>query len=239
MAVSLENGILVLPSGLPGYETSGFGQDKTSEGIGIGAAVFLTIPGLQVQLRLHDYFMGKVSLVVNWIIEILMSALEMSLNVDTVSGHIEPNCPELVTYECHRHKKTKEILFVDSEYYLATFVQQSPPFLPGIDITANRLFGPQPRTATYLCIWEVHLGHIKAIFSASDGWILAAAGNAFRLNFADYPNAPAAEYLLPIDPDGKMQSVIGKTQFLLGIQSHSLNLLWIPSMQPGEQDTRP
>jgi hypothetical protein len=74
----------------------------------------------------------------------------------------------------------------------------------GVDITANRLFGPQPRTATYVCIWEINLGRVKAILCASEARLFAAAGNAFRLNFVDFLNAPAAEFLLPIDPDGAL-----------------------------------
>lgn len=68
---------------------------------------------------------------------------------------------------------------------------------------ANRLFGPQPRTATYICLWEIRVGHVKAAISASDGNFLAAAGNSFRLNFIDSANAPAKNYQLPLDPDGE------------------------------------
>lgn len=53
-----------------------------------------------------------------------------------------------------------------------------------------------------MCIWEIRLGAVKFLLSASDGRVIAAAGNAFRLNFADLPNAPASAYLPAIDPDG-------------------------------------
>jgi hypothetical protein len=53
--VSLTNGVLVLPVGLLGYETSNSGQVSDS----IGTCVSFVIPELQVQFRLHDYFMGK------------------------------------------------------------------------------------------------------------------------------------------------------------------------------------
>lgn len=76
----------------------------------------------------------------------------------------------------------------------------------GVDITANRLFGPQPRTATYVCIWEIDVGCIKALLSASEGRLLAAAGEAARLNYVDFPNAPATEFLPPVDPDGMRTS---------------------------------
>lgn len=78
----------------------------------------------------------------------------------------------------------------------------------GIDITANRLFGPQPRTATYICIWEINLGRVKALLSASDGRLLAAAGSAFRLNYADLVNAPANEYLPAVEPDGQLPNMM-------------------------------
>lgn len=70
-----------------------------------------------------------------------------------------------------------------------------------MDITANRLFGPQPRTSTYICVWEIRLGHVKGVLSASEGQILAAVGKTFMLNFVDTANAPAAEFALPADPD--------------------------------------
>jgi len=47
--------------------------------------------------------------------DILTPTLEMSLNVDTVSGRIEPNCLERVTHECSQHKKTKDIFLIDGE----------------------------------------------------------------------------------------------------------------------------
>jgi hypothetical protein len=72
----------------------------------------------------------------------------------------------------------------------------------GIDITANRLFGPLPRTITYVCIWEISIGALKAALSAKDAGILSSAANAFRLNFVDASNAPATEHLLPEYPDG-------------------------------------
>jgi len=73
----------------------------------------------------------------------------------------------------------------------------------GLDIIANRLFGPQPRTATYVCIWEIALGSVKASVSANDATLLIAAANAFRSNFVDVVNAPADEFMPVVDPDGE------------------------------------
>ena len=54
--VCVERGTLILPAGLPGYEASSDNKDKN---VGIGACVVAILPDLQLQLRLHDYFMGK------------------------------------------------------------------------------------------------------------------------------------------------------------------------------------
>ncbi|KAG5648496.1 hypothetical protein DXG03_003107 [Asterophora parasitica] len=161
--LALERGTMIMPAGLPGSSSTPIGHQANA---GIGECLIVNVPDLQVQLRIHDYYM------------------EMSLNVGTLSGGLVSDYPEKVTY-----KKTanggKDIIHID-----------------GLDITANRLFGPQPRTATYVCIWEINLGRVKALLTASEGRLLAAVGDAFRLNFVDLPNAPATKFLPPVDPDG-------------------------------------
>ncbi|KAJ7045588.1 hypothetical protein C8F04DRAFT_939778 [Mycena alexandri] len=159
--VDLQNGLMVVPAGLPGYE-SGSGAEPLP---GIGSCVLLDLPELQVHFRLHDFFM------------------ELSLNIGTVTGCIESDFPERMTY-VRLKRRPKELIVID-----------------GIDITANRLFGPLPRTLTYVPIWEINVGALKAVLSARDATILSSAGNAFRLNFVDPSNAPADEYLLPEFPD--------------------------------------
>jgi hypothetical protein len=56
LMLCIERGTLILPAGLPGYRASG---DTNDLNVGIGACVAVTVPGMQLQLRLHDYFMGK------------------------------------------------------------------------------------------------------------------------------------------------------------------------------------
>lgn len=75
--------------------------------------------------------------------------------------------------------------------------------LSGLDVLANRLFGPQPHAATYLCIWDIHIGRIMGHLGTSEWRVLLAAGQSFGLNFSDPLNAPAAEYEIPGDPDGQ------------------------------------
>ncbi|KAJ7096249.1 hypothetical protein C8R44DRAFT_371827 [Mycena epipterygia] len=163
--VDLQNGLMVLPAGLPGYEKSSSLRDEAFPNPGIGSCVLLDMPELQVHFRLHDFFM------------------ELSLNISTVTACIESDFPERMTY-ARLKRRPKEIVVIE-----------------GIDITANRLFGPLPRTIAYVCIWEINIGAVNTVLSARDATILSSAGNAFRLNFVDSSNAPATEYLLPEYPD--------------------------------------
>jgi hypothetical protein len=52
---SIDNGSLIFPAGLPGYEKA----HPVVSGRDVGAHVALAIPEVQVYLRSHDYFMGK------------------------------------------------------------------------------------------------------------------------------------------------------------------------------------
>ncbi|KAF9268932.1 hypothetical protein L218DRAFT_892586 [Marasmius fiardii PR-910] len=108
--------------------------------------------------------------------------MEMSLNVDSISSRIEQDLPESVSYyDSHDGSNT---LVVD-----------------GIDITANRLFGPPPSNLTYVCIWEIHVGRVKSCITASEGSIIAGAGKTFGINYSDVLNAPASDYMPPSYPD--------------------------------------
>ncbi|EAU91786.1 hypothetical protein CC1G_04554 [Coprinopsis cinerea okayama7 len=109
--------------------------------------------------------------------------MEMTLNVDTVRGLMDTSVPEKMDYKTLQ-KKGKEVLFID-----------------GIDVVANRLFGPQPNTSTYLCIWEISLGSVKGQLTAFEAKAIAAAGNAFKVHFVDAVNAPADKFMPPLDPD--------------------------------------
>lgn len=77
---------------------------------------------------------------------------------------------------------------------------------------ANRLFGPQPRTSTYVCIWEIQVDSLRTAFSAYEGNIITTVMDVFRLNFDDPLNAPAAEFMLPTDPDGKCEPPIRRAR---------------------------
>ncbi|KAF5370617.1 hypothetical protein D9758_002040 [Tetrapyrgos nigripes] len=104
--------------------------------------------------------------------------MEMSLNIDPVSASVEKDYPEVVVYS---RRESRSCFVID-----------------GIDITANRLFGAPPRTLTYTCIWEIHLGATKIDCSSADAVYLSAAGKAFLFNFDDFLNAPAKDYSPPV-----------------------------------------
>jgi len=75
--------------------------------------------------------------------------------------------------------------------------------IAGLGIVANRLFGPQPNTSTYVCVWEITTGDVAASMSLPEFDRVVAALNAFKVNFVDAVNAPATEFLPPIHPDGE------------------------------------
>ncbi|KAI0267154.1 hypothetical protein BC834DRAFT_969170 [Gloeopeniophorella convolvens] len=110
--------------------------------------------------------------------------LELNFNVGPVYGDVESDYSERSIFARNKW-------FPDSEVFM----------IDGIDILANRLFGPQPVAAAYVCIWELNLGAIKGALSASQGRTMQSAFDAFGTNYRDPINAPAAEFALPADPD--------------------------------------
>ncbi|KAK0484381.1 hypothetical protein EDD18DRAFT_1361385 [Armillaria luteobubalina] len=111
----------------------------------------------------------------------------LSLNIGTMTSQIDSNCPEKVLYASQsKLRNNKSVLLIE-----------------GVNITANRLFGPVPRTITYFCVWEIKVGSVKGVLSAAEASTIADAISSFRVNFSDIANAPAVEYALPSYPDGK------------------------------------
>ena len=102
--------------------------------------------------------------------------LEMTLNIDTISTTTHLHCPEDVREAWAIQRSAKEVVIIDS-----------------LDIVAHRLFGPLPRTSTYFCIWEFHVGNIAGRLTALEARTLAASGRQFGLNFTDPTNQPKFE----------------------------------------------
>ena len=110
----------------------------------------------------------------------------MSLNVEPISGSIVDDFPDISLKPNPRLRYGRESLFID-----------------GADIVTNRLFGPQPKTSTYLCIWEIHVGRVKSCLSTHQVNVLLAGLKSFDSGFDDVLDAPAKEVSLPFDPDGE------------------------------------
>ncbi|WWD22731.1 hypothetical protein CI109_107224 [Kwoniella shandongensis] len=74
-------------------------------------------------------------------------------------------------------------------------------FIEGIELKANRLFGPQPHATTYLCLWEANIAKISAFLSPRLISTLGAVGKAVGYTFEDPDNAPASVFLPKTAPD--------------------------------------
>jgi len=59
-----------------------------------------------------------------------------------------------------------------------------------------------------VCIWEINVGSVKGVFSASHVRTLRSALDAFSMNYKDPMNAPAAEFALPLASDGRYQPAL-------------------------------
>ncbi|KAI0699566.1 hypothetical protein BC835DRAFT_1412549 [Cytidiella melzeri] len=163
LGLSVNNGLMVVPASLRGYELDDDGSNGSAD---IGTCVLMALPELQIQLRTHEYYM------------------EVTLNIDSIATSVTAHCPEDVHAAWAIQRSAKEVLIVD-----------------GLDIVAHRLFGPMPRTSTYFCVWEFHVGKVAGCLDALEARTIMAAGRQFELNFTDPMNAPAQEYDIPTDPD--------------------------------------
>lgn len=79
--------------------------------------------------------------------------------------------------------------------------------LDGLSINSHRLFGPQPRTAVYVAIWEFHLGALVGDLSIPQVSALQRVAQAFAVNFKDSDNSLSEDYAIPTDPDVTFLSV--------------------------------
>lgn len=108
---------LLLPAGLPGYETVDPAQEAApgSGEVGVGACAIITLPELQLQLRLHDYYMG-ISLYISQLSRRSLQFLlpEMALNIDTIAVCAEPEC-SLDDFMGSKYRASKENMIIDGE----------------------------------------------------------------------------------------------------------------------------
>lgn len=56
--LSVDSFTMMLPAGLPGYEKHYAERDQNPLDVDHGRCVLLNIPDIELQLRLHNHFMG-------------------------------------------------------------------------------------------------------------------------------------------------------------------------------------
>ncbi|CAM0134818.1 Macrophage colony-stimulating factor 1 receptor [Umbelopsis sp. WA50703] len=89
-------------------------------------------------------------------------------------------------------------------------------YITELNIYAHRLFGPLPKTSTYLCNWEFDVGSISGEIKPSFLLGTTAFGKAFLYNMVDEDNALAKDPSI-LDPD--------VTFVTASIQSIDINLM--------------
>ncbi|OCF34831.1 hypothetical protein I316_03376 [Kwoniella heveanensis BCC8398] len=88
-----------------------------------------------------------------------------------------------------------------SRGYAPSFSGKDAVFIEGIELKANRLFGPAPHATTYLCLWEATVPKISAFLSPDMVSTLKAVGRAVAYTFPDPDNGPAEIYVPRTPPD--------------------------------------
>lgn len=94
-------------------------------------------------------------------------------------------------------------------------------FIEGIELKANRLFGPQPRAETYLCLWECTMPRVTAYLSPVLLTIASTSIASVAYNFSDIENSPTFIFVPKSLPDG-VPICIRYCASLLNIHSHIL-----------------
>lgn len=79
-------------------------------------------------------------------------------------------------------------------------------FIEGIVVKANRLFGPQPRGTTYLCLWEIFIPKVTACLTPMFLSTIRSSITAVAFNYSDKENAPTDIYIPTTPPDGEFKS---------------------------------
>ncbi|CCM03589.1 uncharacterized protein FIBRA_05726 [Fibroporia radiculosa] len=137
--------------------------------------------------------------------------MDMSLNVGTLQGYLEDHWLTNVRSDRKSSQRNKDVIVIDS-----------------LGITANRLFGPQPQTSTYVCIWEIHVSNVKTALSTYQCQLLSALGTSFSLNYTDPLNAPAREFVVPTYPDVTFLKVTFDSVNVICLTEHSAVEIILP-----------
>lgn len=61
--LSVAASAIIMPAGIPGYESFSVKQAHNLDNVDMGACAVLVVPDLQLRLKTHDYYMGTSPLV--------------------------------------------------------------------------------------------------------------------------------------------------------------------------------
>ncbi|CAG8628570.1 7631_t:CDS:10, partial [Cetraspora pellucida] len=110
--------------------------------------------------------------------------MDMDLTISPLTWTLgsEPNMK--TTYKSRLQKESTNYLFIDD-----------------FNVYAHRLFGPLPKTATYVCNWEISIGTISGQLKPSFLLSTTSFGKAFSYHYVDDENALPSDFLNPLDAD--------------------------------------
>ncbi|CAG8634606.1 24795_t:CDS:10, partial [Dentiscutata erythropus] len=74
-------------------------------------------------------------------------------------------------------------------------------FIDDLNVHAHRLFGPLPKTATYVCNWELNIGTISGQLRPSFLLSTTSFGKAFGYHYVDDENALPPDFMNPLEAD--------------------------------------
>lgn len=85
------------------------------------------------------------------------------------------------------------------------------PLFEDVEICANRLFGPPPQNATYLCLWQIQLGEFVGSASISLIQSIVESAGSFSTGFSDVLDSIAEDFRIIYEPDVTFLSLAVKS----------------------------
>ena len=105
LRLSVRHSLIILPVGLPGYETYSPLPGQLPQDVSLGGCVVLSAPEIEVQLRSHSF------------------GLEMNLNSGTIYGEVECDYTERSIFTRSQWYPSSEVFVIEG--WLFCFIGQS------------------------------------------------------------------------------------------------------------------
>ena len=95
MQLNVHHSLIVLPVGLPGYETYSPLPGQLPQDVSLGGCVVLSVPEIELQLRSHSF------------------GLEMNLNSGTIYGEVESDYTERSIFTRSQWYPSSEVFVIE------------------------------------------------------------------------------------------------------------------------------